>query len=137
MRRNLVSSGARNVTVGLAAGQQYARLVSELFGVSTFGGWIEVEASVAGLGVFVATGAWDMSELDGLGAQTALKVVFAAAQAVVDFGAALGVPLGDAAEVLLEREVAGVQEVADVVDDALIVGHETTPRAGRAGLTAR
>ena len=64
---NLVSgSGARNpVTVGLAAGQQYARLVSELFGVSTFGGWIEVEASAAGLGVFVGTGAWDMSELDG------------------------------------------------------------------------
>jgi hypothetical protein len=58
--------GIRNpATVSLAAGQQYAKLLSELLGLQAFDGWIEAEASAAGLGVFTATGAWDTSSLDG------------------------------------------------------------------------
>ncbi len=53
------------ITVSLAAGRQSALLIQELFGLSTFDGWIQVEASTTGLGVFTATGAWDMSSLDG------------------------------------------------------------------------
>jgi hypothetical protein len=52
-------------TVNLAAGQQYARLVTEIFGLETFDGWIEIEASAPGLGIFTATGSWDTSQLDG------------------------------------------------------------------------
>lgn len=59
-------SGIRNPsTVSLAAGQQYARLMPELFGLQSFDGWIEVEASASGLGIFTATGGSDMSTLDG------------------------------------------------------------------------
>ena len=62
----LVGAGIRNPsTITLAAGQQYAKLLSELFGLQTFDGWIEVEASAPGLGIFTASGAWDMSTLDG------------------------------------------------------------------------
>jgi hypothetical protein len=61
----ILGAGIRNpVRVSLAAGQQYARLLSELFGLQTFDGWIQVEAS-AGLGIFTATGAWDLTDLDG------------------------------------------------------------------------
>jgi hypothetical protein len=52
-------------TISLAAGQQYARLLTELLGVQNFDGWIEAEASAPGLGIFTATGAWNMSTLDG------------------------------------------------------------------------
>lgn len=59
-------SGIRNPTsVNLTAGRQYARLVPEIFGLQTFDGWIEVEASGTGLGIFTATGSWDMTQLDG------------------------------------------------------------------------
>ncbi|HLH32848.1 MAG TPA: hypothetical protein VKY31_16725, partial [Terriglobia bacterium] len=62
----LLGAGIRNpVTISLAAGQQSAKLVSELFGLQTFDGWIQVEASSAGLGVFTATGASDLSAMDG------------------------------------------------------------------------
>jgi hypothetical protein len=63
---NLVSgSGIRNPTsITLGAGQQYAKLVSELFGIQSFDGWIEADASAAGLGIFVTTGSWDMQRLD-------------------------------------------------------------------------
>lgn len=59
-------AGVRNpTTVTLAAGQQYARLVPELFGIQSFDGWIEVEASGMGLGIYTATGSWDMKSMDG------------------------------------------------------------------------
>jgi hypothetical protein len=64
---NLISgAGVRNPsTISLSAGQQYARLLPELFSIQNFDGWIEAQASGAGLGIFTATGAWDMSTLDG------------------------------------------------------------------------
>jgi hypothetical protein len=59
-------AGIRNpIRVSLSAGQQYARVLSELFGLQTFDGWIQVEASTTGLGIFTATGAWNLSSLDG------------------------------------------------------------------------
>ena len=59
-------AGVRNpLTVSLNAGQQYARLVQELFSVAAFDGWIEIESSVPGLGVYTATGSWDLSQMDG------------------------------------------------------------------------
>jgi hypothetical protein len=62
----ILGSGVRNpTTITMAAGQQYAKLLSELFGLATFDGWVEVEASAPGLGIFTATGAWNMSTLDG------------------------------------------------------------------------
>src|SRR5207248_1074520 len=63
---NLVSgSGVQNPTsITLSAGQQYSKLVSELFGIQSFDGWIEADASAAGLGIFVTTGSWDMQRLD-------------------------------------------------------------------------
>jgi hypothetical protein len=58
--------GIRNpATVSLEAGQQHAKLVSELLGIQSFEGWVEVEASAPGLGIFAATGTWDTSTLDG------------------------------------------------------------------------
>src|SRR5437667_9692840 len=64
---NLVAGpGVRNPSsITLAAGQQYAKLVSELFGLQSFDGWIEADASAPGLGIFVATGSGDMLQLDG------------------------------------------------------------------------
>jgi hypothetical protein len=46
-------------------GQQWARLVSEIFGLSRFDGWIELEASENSLRAYTATGANDLSEFDG------------------------------------------------------------------------
>jgi hypothetical protein len=51
--------------VQLAAGQQSARLISELFGISIFDGWIEIEASSPGLGVYAATGSSNLQRMDG------------------------------------------------------------------------
>jgi hypothetical protein len=64
---NLITgSGIQNpVTITLTAGQEYAKLVSELFGLQSFDGWIEADASATGLGIFVATGSSDMLHLDG------------------------------------------------------------------------
>jgi hypothetical protein len=53
------------ITLPLNAGQQSAKLVSELFGLPSFDGWIQVEASAPGLGVFTATGPTDLSAMDG------------------------------------------------------------------------
>jgi len=62
----VVGPGIRNPTsITLTAGQQYARLVSELFGLQSFDGWIEADASAPGLGIFVATGSSDMQGLYG------------------------------------------------------------------------
>jgi hypothetical protein len=62
----ILGPGIRNpVVVSLAAGQQYARLIPEFFGLQNFDGWVEVEASTPGLGIFAASGAWDVSTLDG------------------------------------------------------------------------
>ena len=58
--------GIRNpTTIGLEPGQQWARLVSEIFGLSGFDGWIELEASENSLRSYTATGANDLSEFDG------------------------------------------------------------------------
>jgi hypothetical protein len=62
----ILGAGIRNpIRISLSAGQQYARVLPELFGIQTFDGWIQVEATSPGLGVFTATGAWDLSTLDG------------------------------------------------------------------------
>jgi hypothetical protein len=62
----VVGAGIRNpATVTLTAGQQYARQVSEIFGIQSFDGWIEAEASGSGLGVYTATGAWSLTQFDG------------------------------------------------------------------------
>jgi hypothetical protein len=62
----ILGPGIRNpATISLAAGQQSAALLAELIGLQSFDGWIESEASNSGLGIFTATGAWDMSTLDG------------------------------------------------------------------------
>jgi hypothetical protein len=64
--RMISGSGIQNpATIALAAGQQYQRLVQELFGIRSFTGWIQVEASTNNLGVYTTTGAWDQSEGDG------------------------------------------------------------------------
>jgi hypothetical protein len=62
----LSGTGMRNpTTITLSAGQQYARLISEIFGVQKLEGWIEAEASRPGLGIYVATGSSNMEQLDG------------------------------------------------------------------------
>jgi hypothetical protein len=45
-------------------------LLSEIFGVTTFDGWVEAEASASGLGIYTATGSWNMTRLDGAVART-------------------------------------------------------------------
>jgi hypothetical protein len=54
-----------SATVTLNPGQQYARLVSELFSLTSFEGWIQVEPSTLGLGVYAVTGSRDNRDLDG------------------------------------------------------------------------
>ncbi len=59
--------GIRNPTaIQLEGGQQWARLVSEIFGLSGFDGWIELEASENNLRAYAATGANDLSQFDGV-----------------------------------------------------------------------
>jgi hypothetical protein len=63
-----LASGSRvqnPVTLSLIPGQQYARMIQDLFGLTSFDGWIEIEASNTGLGVYTATGSMDMRLLDG------------------------------------------------------------------------
>jgi len=52
-------------TVPLNPGQQYVKLVTELFDVPSLEGWVEVLPSAPGLGVFSATGSRDNLDLDG------------------------------------------------------------------------
>src|SRR5262249_16337291 len=62
----ILGVGIRNpATVDLGAGQQQARLVPELLGIQNFDGWIEAEPSAPGLAVSTASGAWDLSAVDG------------------------------------------------------------------------
>jgi hypothetical protein len=59
--------GVRNpATVTLAAGQQQARVIGDVFGLTSFDGWIEIESLAADLGVYAATGSADVTELDGI-----------------------------------------------------------------------
>jgi hypothetical protein len=53
------------VNVNLTSGEQTSRLISELFGIRSFEGWIEIDAALPGLGIYSAMGAWDLSRLDG------------------------------------------------------------------------
>jgi hypothetical protein len=64
---NLISGpGVRNpFIITLGAGQQSARMIPEIFGIGSFDGWIEIEASAPGLGVYTATGSPDAREMDG------------------------------------------------------------------------
>ena len=63
--------GIRNPrAIRLEPGEQWARLVSEVFGLTSFGGWIELEASESSLRAYMATGANDLSEFDGASATT-------------------------------------------------------------------
>ena len=64
---NLIGgSGVQNpITVTLSASQQYTKVISEFFGLQSFDGWIEADASATGLGIFLATGTLDMRHLDG------------------------------------------------------------------------
>ena len=64
---NLVSgAGIHNpITIALAANQEYTKLVSELFGLPSFDGWIEADASTTGLNIFLASGSADIQHLDG------------------------------------------------------------------------
>lgn len=52
-------------TVSLNPGQQYAKLVTELFNLESLEGWVEVLPSEPGLGIFFATGSTDNLDLDG------------------------------------------------------------------------
>ncbi len=62
----ILGSGIRNpATINLAAGQQYAQMIPVIFGISSFDGWIEIEASASGLGVYTATGTVNLQEMDG------------------------------------------------------------------------
>lgn len=67
----VLGAGIRNpAAVHLNAGQQYARVISEIFGIEDFDGWIEVEAPDPGLTVYSATGGWDLTRLDGSAVRT-------------------------------------------------------------------
>ena len=61
--------GIRNPTlIHLQAGEQWVQLIPELFGLLSFTGWIELEASQANLKAYMATGANDFDQFDGVGA---------------------------------------------------------------------
>jgi hypothetical protein len=58
--------GIRNPTaVTLQAGQQWARLIPEIFGLTSFGGWFELEVSAPGLRTYMSTGRNDLARFDG------------------------------------------------------------------------
>ncbi len=57
--------GIRNPTaVRLEAGQQWARLIPEIFGLTSFGGWFELELSTPGLRTYMSTGRNDLVRFD-------------------------------------------------------------------------
>ncbi len=57
--------GVRNPTaVTLEAGQQWARLIPEIFGLTSFGGWFELEVSAPGLRTYMSTGRNDLVRFD-------------------------------------------------------------------------
>lgn len=63
----ITGTGIQNPkTLSLAAGRQTAKLISEFFGIPAFDGWIQVDASVAGLSVYSATGTASLDDLDGV-----------------------------------------------------------------------
>jgi hypothetical protein len=58
--------GIRNPrTIELGAGEQWARLVDEIFGLPAFDGWIEVRSSSASLRSYVSVGARSLERVDG------------------------------------------------------------------------
>jgi hypothetical protein len=57
---------AGTATVFLNPGQQYAKLITELFSLPSFEGWVEVVPSAPGLGVLAATGSRDNRDLDAI-----------------------------------------------------------------------
>jgi hypothetical protein len=57
---------AGTATVSLNPGQQYAKLITELFSLPSFEGWVEVVPSAPGLGVLAATGSRDNRDLDAI-----------------------------------------------------------------------
>ena len=58
--------GIRNpASVRLEPGEQWARLIPEIFGVSSFTGWFELEASDTGLRTYMAIGRNDLVRFDG------------------------------------------------------------------------
>ena len=70
-----------------------------------------------------------ITALVGVTAVVAATVVvgIAAAQTLIDLGANLGVLLGQHPQRLADSLVTGVQEVAQVFDHALGIGHEEPP----------
>jgi hypothetical protein len=70
----VLGNGIRNpATIALGAGQQYAKVIPELFGIQNFDGWIEVEAPAPGPDIFTTTGTGDLSALDALVPSAASK----------------------------------------------------------------
>jgi hypothetical protein len=63
----LLSGGTNPVTVTIPAGGQYARLVPEIFGVSTFNGWVQATSTATGLTGFFINGNNANTDLDGAG----------------------------------------------------------------------
>ncbi len=62
-----MAPGVRNPTaIHLEAGEQLARLVGELIGLTSFNGWIELEASSEGLDAYAASGRDDLRGVDGV-----------------------------------------------------------------------
>ncbi len=62
----IAASGVRNpVAVTLAAGEPYVRVVQDLFGLTAFDGWIEIEVSTTGLSVYTSTASSDALRMDG------------------------------------------------------------------------
>jgi len=54
-----------STSLELNAGQQVARLISELFGLNAFDGWVEIQSNDVGLKVYATTGSRDTHNLDG------------------------------------------------------------------------
>lgn len=146
----IAGAGVRNpAAVTLAAGQQYARLLPELFGIQTFDGWIEAEASGSGLGVYTATGSWDMKTLDGsvAGPASADFVLFhsgasavlvnpstrAANVTISAFGVASGQSLSIPARSRVAVPVSGVTRVRSTEGLAAV---ERTSASGKLAISA-
>jgi YVTN family beta-propeller protein len=56
------------ITVKIAAGGQYAQVFSEMFGGSSFNGWVQATSSSKGITGFFLNGSAALTDLDGAGA---------------------------------------------------------------------
>lgn len=66
--------GIRNpTTVTLDAGEQFSGLLGDVFGLSGFSGWVELESSEPTLRALTSSGAADLSVLDATGRSPVLK----------------------------------------------------------------